>query len=229
MGEYTNGATQRVYNFIVKKIQTRELKTGDKVMSENELVSSLCVSRTAVRMAMEQLVGIGLITRKQGSGTYVSKMEAKDAIRSVFQLVEIKPSEFIDIQEYRIGFETTNIELLEKTMTNETLDELEHIYQKMLETKDDLYQFFEYDYLFHQTIAEATKNQFIIRISNLVMGFLRSQQAALYQKIGPSNGLRFHRMILDDLTAGDFEVAKIHMKRHMMDSINEYNEKCLIR
>lgn len=225
MGEYTNGATQRVYDYIVKKIQNRELKTGDKVMSENELVSSLGVSRTAVRMAMEQLVGIGLITRKQGSGTYVSKMEAKDAIRSVFQLIEIKPSEFIDIQEYRIGFETTNIELLEKTMTEETINELERIYQKMLETKDDLYQFFEYDYKFHQTIAEATKNQFIIRISNLVMGFLRSQQAALYQKIGPSNGLKFHRLILDDLKSRDFEVAKIHMKRHMIDSINEYNEK----
>ena len=222
---YTNGATKQVYDYIVKKIQTRELKTGDKVMSENEIVSTLGVSRTAVRMAMEQLVGVGLITRKQGSGTYVSKLRTKDAIRSVFQLVEIKPSDFLDIQEFRIGFETTNIEFLEKTLKQETIDELENIYRLMEETKDDIYQFFEYDYKFHQTIAEATENNFIIRISMLLMGFLRSQQATLYQTIGPTNGLKFHRMILDDLKARDFEVAKIHMKRHMMDSINEYLEK----
>ena len=61
---YNNGATKQVYDYIVKKIQTRELKTGDKVMSENELVSTLGVSRTAVRMAMEQLVGVGMIDRK---------------------------------------------------------------------------------------------------------------------------------------------------------------------
>lgn len=222
---YNNGATKQVYDYIVKKIQTRELKTGDKVMSENELVSTLGVSRTAVRMAMEQLVGVGMITRKQGSGTYVSKLGTKDAIKSVFQLVDIKQSDFIDIQKFRIGFETTNIEFLEKTLTQETIDELESLYRLMQETKDDLYQFFEYDYKFHQTIAEATKNSFVIRISILIMGFLRSQQATLYQTIGPANGLRFHKLIIDDLKARDFEVAKIHMKRHMIESINEYLER----
>ena len=44
-------------------IQTGELKPGEKVITEGEICQLLNISRTTVRLAMDQLVTVGLIVR----------------------------------------------------------------------------------------------------------------------------------------------------------------------
>ena len=52
-------------------IKTNELKPGDQIPSEPELVRLLHVSRATVRMAMQELVNAGVLEKIQGKGTFV--------------------------------------------------------------------------------------------------------------------------------------------------------------
>lgn len=58
-------------NWIKEKINTHELKPGDKLYSENELSEMFDLSRQTVRHAIGLLEEQGLVERVRGSGTYI--------------------------------------------------------------------------------------------------------------------------------------------------------------
>ncbi len=59
-------------NFITR-IDAGEYHVGDKLPTERELSEQLNVNRITIRQALNVLEMQGLITRKQGSGTYISQ------------------------------------------------------------------------------------------------------------------------------------------------------------
>jgi DNA-binding GntR family transcriptional regulator len=63
----------RIQEYIAELILTGKLKPEDKLRSEREFSDELGVSRMTVRKAMTELVNEGLLDRRHGSGTYVSK------------------------------------------------------------------------------------------------------------------------------------------------------------
>lgn len=209
-----------VYNFIITKIQIKEWKSGDKIMSENALAKELNVSRVSVRKALDQLQGIGIIYKKKGSGAYISDLKVNEAFDTMIPLLTIDKIKFFELFEFRIGFESSNIELLENTLNKNNLIELEDIYKKMVENKYNKKQFYIYDFNFHQLIAQITNNSFIISISNLIEEAQRKQLETLYDKIGPENGIHYHKLIIEALKNNDFKIATIYMKSHMIDARN---------
>jgi GntR family transcriptional regulator len=54
------------------QVQT-QMRSGDKLPTEAELVNRYSVSRSTVRKAAQQLVDEGVLTRKQGKGTFVAR------------------------------------------------------------------------------------------------------------------------------------------------------------
>lgn len=59
-------------NFITR-IDAGELHVGDKLPTERELSEQLNVNRLTIRQALGVLESQGLITRRQGSGTYIAQ------------------------------------------------------------------------------------------------------------------------------------------------------------
>ena len=55
-------------------IQEGLLRPGDALIPERDLAASLKMSRITVRKAIDQLVEIGLLIKRQGAGTVVSKI-----------------------------------------------------------------------------------------------------------------------------------------------------------
>lgn len=58
-------------NWIKEKIEAGELRSGDRLYSENELSEMFHLSRQTVRHAIGMLEADGLVERVRGSGTYV--------------------------------------------------------------------------------------------------------------------------------------------------------------
>lgn len=63
-----------VVKWIKEKIEKKELKAGDKLYSENELSELFGLSRQTIRHAIEVLEKENLVTRLQGSGTYINEV-----------------------------------------------------------------------------------------------------------------------------------------------------------
>ena len=62
----------QIQTLLEQKILSGEWKSGDKVMSENEIAATYKVSRVTARQAIEQLVTKNLLFRAPGKGTFVS-------------------------------------------------------------------------------------------------------------------------------------------------------------
>lgn len=63
----------KVAKWIKDKVESNELKSGEKLYSENELSSMFSMSRQTVRHGIDILVQEGIVERIQGSGTYIKK------------------------------------------------------------------------------------------------------------------------------------------------------------
>jgi GntR family transcriptional regulator len=67
----------QVAGVIRQRINDGEYAVGDKLLSEDELAVEFSVSRATIRQAVGELVVEGLVTRKQGSGTFVQPRNPK--------------------------------------------------------------------------------------------------------------------------------------------------------
>lgn len=83
---------------IKREILNNDLKTGDKLLSENELKKMYNVSSTTVRKCIDILKHEGLISRIQGIGTFVNKPYVKRSLEKILSFtknmeqVGLKPS-----------------------------------------------------------------------------------------------------------------------------------------
>ena len=64
---------QILKEYIIDLIKIKELNSGEKIFSENELAEKFDISRHTVRQAIGELVTEGWIYRVQGKGTFVEK------------------------------------------------------------------------------------------------------------------------------------------------------------
>jgi GntR family transcriptional regulator len=58
---------------IVQKIESGEIKPGERLPSEREMAESLKVSRVTARQALHTLEQLGLVYREQGRGTFAAE------------------------------------------------------------------------------------------------------------------------------------------------------------
>jgi GntR family transcriptional regulator len=58
---------------IVQKIESGEVKPGDRLPSEREIAEDLKVSRVTARQALDTLEQLGLVYREQGRGTFAAE------------------------------------------------------------------------------------------------------------------------------------------------------------
>jgi GntR family transcriptional regulator, transcriptional repressor for pyruvate dehydrogenase complex len=216
------GPSQKAFDFIVEQIRLKNWKPGNKIMSEMELCAELNISRVSVRQALDQLSAVGLLVKKHGSGTYVSKLEAGNAIDSLIPLILIEKKELLMLLEFRLYFESSNIEIFIDNATDKDISALKETYRVMVENEKNPEAFYFADFRFHSIIAEGTGNIFISKISGILTGILKSHQAHLYESVGPNIGLNFHRKLLEAIEEKDKDMAQLLMKRHIQKTIDQY-------
>jgi len=111
----------RIQEYIADLILTGKLKPEDKLRSEREFSDELGVSRMTVRKAMTELVNEGLLERRHGSGTYVSKPKITYESHEMLNYVQAmqtrnisSSSQLLDMEEIvasRRLADTLNIEI----------------------------------------------------------------------------------------------------------------------
>ncbi len=90
MSEYDDAmpAYEQVKRFITDHIQSGKWEAGQRVPSEIELVEQLGVSKMTVNRAMRELTVAGVIVRRQGVGSFVSKTKPQSALLEMRDIAE---------------------------------------------------------------------------------------------------------------------------------------------
>jgi GntR family transcriptional regulator, transcriptional repressor for pyruvate dehydrogenase complex len=158
-----DGICDQVFRQLKENVVNKVWKPGDKIPSENQLVSLFGVSRASIRMAIQRMITLGLLESRVGNGTYVRKFTPGVYINELVSLT-LKPEDQLEIMEFRRALEKEALRLAAEKATDEDLRELEEIHIRARKAfKDrDLDTYFNEDMQFHMQIFKMSKNSIFV-------------------------------------------------------------------
>ncbi|MFH1137772.1 MAG: FadR/GntR family transcriptional regulator [Pseudomonadota bacterium] len=210
-----------VMDEITRRIESGELKEGDKLPNQNQFAAELGVSRPSLREALQTLTLIGAIEQKPGLGTVIrAKRSALMAGRLSPPLVS-DAAATMDLLEARRYIELAVVDLAVPRATKAEIREMEKLILEMktaLEAgQSDAYT--QLDLAFHYQAAHATHNRFLIHIfvtiRALMEQFMRETFTVLPGLLQRSLG--FHTQIFEGVRDRDLAKAADAMRRHLDD------------
>lgn len=213
--------SDKVFNEIKEKIISGEWTKGTKIMSEPQLAKELGVSRVSVREAIEKMVALSILNKKQGEGTFVSELGANTYLNSLIPMITLEITDYLDILEFRLMVEVESARLCAIRCDESIIRDLEECYEQMIDLKDDMDKFTDRDLDFHIKIAQGSGNPLVVKVYEILRDLLSYHQKSLYKSLGPTGGIKEHRHILDALKNRDSELAAIFIRRHIERTIKD--------
>lgn len=196
----------KVCRILREAILRGELKPGQRLV-QDELASSIGVSRMPVREAIRRLEAEGLVTVEPHRGAVVKSFSITD-IEEVYQL--------------RCLFEKVAVEESVKQMPSSVIDELENLVQ-IMEQKEDVEEFVQMNIEFHHLLISCCPwNRLNTFIESLWSGFPQQTPHILSDQIEQSH--KEHRDILQAVKEKDAvkaaEFTATHINRAGKNIIN---------
>ncbi|MDF2879732.1 MAG: GntR domain protein [Clostridiaceae bacterium] len=216
---------EQVIDQIKEMIVSGNLKRGDKLPSERELVEQLQVSRTSIREALRALQIIGLVECNQGEGNFIKESFENslfEPLSIMFMLQESSPEEILELRKV-IEIETSA--LAAKRINDDELEHMKNIIMQFKKNKDDLNDV-KIDKEFHYLIAQASKNLLILNILNAVSSLIDSFIKDARKKILAIENnrellLQQHEHIYNALQNHNSKDAAMYMRKHL-EFTNDY-------
>lgn len=208
----------QLYGQILEQIVSGTLKEGDKLPSENQICRAFQVSRPTVREALMRLHADGLVTTRQGSGTFVQKRPS-DHLTRLAKVSDV--AGMLRCLEVRIGLEGRAAALAAQRRTpeqmrcvNEALDALRTSFGGEAVPA-------RADYEFHHAVANASGNalfaDLLEMLSNTIQGAMTV--ALGITRAGSKERARRvveeHEAIAEAIERGDTEAAGLAMRHHL--------------
>lgn len=197
---------ESVVNKIIKRItdslKNEDLKPGDKIPTEIELIESLGVGRNSVREAIKMLTAMGVLEVRRGSGTYVSTKVSPAMFNPlVFSLI-IEPKSYDDLYELRVMFDGMVLMIAIDKASEEDINNIENVLSKakfLLEKKQGtVKEFVQLDMDFHLEILKTTHNPLVEYIGKTIVElFPKYIEKSLSQKNGLKRSVNNHEAILN--------------------------------
>ena len=187
---------------------------GARLPAERHLAGHFGASRSTVREALRRLEERRLLTRRIGSGTFVSYRPAPDGSH-IAELTS--PVELIEV---RLAIEPRIARLAAINATGRDLDRMAEALDRVESVGDDREAFSRADEQFHLLLAECTRNPLMVRLYQQIND-VRSHaqwnsmkdQILTAKRIGEYN--RQHRQLYEALRSRDVERAVQVIERHL--------------
>lgn len=211
--------SDRLARLLAREIESRRLKPGDRLPTEQQLAQAHGVSRTVVREAVHQLKSRNLVTSRQGSGVYVAaEPPAQPLIFDPAVLESVQA--VVHVVEVRRVLEGEIAALAAKRATRVQIAELKRalkaIDQAVAAGRDGVAE----DLAFHRAIGECTGNPQFSQLLGFLEQYLREGM-----RITRANEARHpdfmdavrleHRAMVDAIAAGDAAAARRRATEHI--------------
>jgi GntR family transcriptional repressor for pyruvate dehydrogenase complex len=192
-----NTLSKQVVESIIQLLNSGQMKPGDKLPTEMELMEILNVSRPVLREALSSLESLGVITRKTREGTFFNN---KISSHPFSVMLALASDNLQAMFEARMALELGLITIAAEKISDEELEKLKKTIDAIANRKDNNYG--EADIEFHRTIALSANNPVVEGlIDSLIVTLVKTNSLVKIRE--PERTLEHHLAIYNALVKRD--------------------------
>lgn len=200
-------------------ITSGRINPGDRLPPEQELASSLGISRSSLREAVKALSQAKVLDVRRGDGTYVTSLEPRLLLSGLSFVIDLMEDRTLaEIFEVRKLLEPAATALAAQRISDEQIVDLRDSLTSMREAHDPE-ELVVRDIDFHARIADSTGNASLCSILDAIS--TRAVRARIWRAsmVGfRSMTLSQHSLILQALTERDPALARSAATIHVSES-----------
>jgi GntR family transcriptional repressor for pyruvate dehydrogenase complex len=202
-------------------IQSGELPPGARLPSEHQLAAQMGISRSGVREAVKVLESARVLDVRRGDGTYVTSLAPALLLEGVGFAIELLRGEtLLEVMEVRRLLEPAGTAVAAKRISDDQLDELGDLLERMRSVAGDPEKSMQCDIAFHRTVIAATGNETLASLLDGLSG--RTARARIWRGLVlgnvAQNTIDQHQAIYLALKTRDQELAKAAALMHVNTS-----------
>lgn len=214
---------QRVAEEIVRAIQEQQYREGSKLPGEVQLAGQFGVSRTCIREALRILEAMDIVKVEQGKGCLVRSSTGGPSSPTMWTAwLKAFRIEVLALLEVREAIEEKCSSLAAQRRTDEQVQEME----RLLDDTRRVFQLgqmtpeqaFVFDSRFHEIVARASGNPFMLRLSAGIGGALETDRMATMSIPGRiERSIHEHNTLLQAIKARRPEEAARLTVKHIRE------------
>lgn len=210
---------------IIQQIRTAilegDLKPGNRLAAESELMRQFGVSKATLREALRALEYLGLIEIRKGAsgGAFVAEVDMKVTLESLTNFLHFKSLSIHHITFIRKNLEPCAAQIAAQTISEEDLDHLKYFIEtsKVALTRGDAATVRKCEIQFHRTIAKTTQNPILILVLDFIENLLEDLKRVLKPDTAFSESvIESHQRIYRALYNRDPQKASQEMLRDVL-------------
>lgn len=207
---------QQVVTRILELVRTGNLRPGDRLPPERELIEIFRISRPVLREALRALSILGVIESRHGGGAYVTNLEARTLLAPLDFFLSLSKSNLDDAFESR---RVVELEIARKVAISggpEDLSDLRSMIAAHATVADDPIGFRILDSRFHEKLSIIAGNVILQRIAYGLYNLgLDVRRRATEEPGIIAQSTKDHTRIVEAVCAGDPDRAADAMKLHL--------------
>lgn len=225
----TKRASEIIFDQVKDMIIRRELKPGDRLPSERNMMDMFQRSRPTIREALRMLERGGYIRTIAGSnGAVVLEPDNHSIQQSIEEALQIGQIDLGEMSEYRRISEAATVAWACQRRTEEDLSLLRKQLDKMAENIQDPAAYIAMDPEYHGLIASAGKNTVSMlmsqTLSSINQNFMRNKISALPEAEQHKMLKKVHEKheeIFRAIQAQDEQAACAAMEKHLTSFLDD--------
>jgi DNA-binding FadR family transcriptional regulator len=218
---------QDVVERLMQRIQAGEIRPGDQLPPERELMDVYGVGRPAVREALQALERSGIVEISHGERAKVVVPTARDLIAQIASgtrhLLQSQPDMLDHLKEARLFLEVGTARMAAQKAEPQDVEALRARIEEQRAALTQMERFLACDMAFHREIARISGNPIFPAVIEAVFQWAGDYYQPLVRAPGAEQlTLEEHTRLVDAIAAHDADAAEAAVRAHVTRSNELY-------
>lgn len=206
----------RVVNQFLESVKGGEFIIGEKLPTQEELQAMFGVSRNTMREALQRLASLGIVTIRQGDGTYLNSLDIGHSLDKLTPLLKLNDTDIKSLIVARCMLEVQTAHDAALNATDADITELKACVEKMRTCTNKVWMYIKFDTQFHFQIAKCSRNSILCAFFEVIHDMLHAQQeAVINSRVMMEISNQYHDSIVKAIEAHDPAKASSVMAEHI--------------
>jgi GntR family transcriptional repressor for pyruvate dehydrogenase complex len=209
-------AGSHVVEHVRRLIEAGRLKPGDRLPPERDLARQIGVSRPSLRSGLRSLQAMGVISARQGSGTFIADGPPRLGEAPLRFLAALHGFTRDEMFEARRVLEVGAAGLAAERATPEEMATMSEEVASMFASLDDPQAYLIHDVQFHRAVAAGSQNPVLATLIDTVAELVYEVRRLTVERATDlKESAEMHRRVYRAIKARDPERARREMSEHL--------------